>query len=141
MDAGDRFQAEESVFDLGGELGVGGFVGGGGGEAEGGEVAGRDAGDGGSRGFKVAGEVSGADEAEIDDVAVQAGVVAVAESMEEVGVGHRGRGWTGSCLFDGVAVVFEAAVDVLGGVGAPLGIAVEDEPGFAGADVGETVGG
>ena len=91
VDAGDGFEAEEAVFDLGGELGVGGFVGGGGGEAEGGEVAGRDAGDGRTGGVEVAGEVGGADEAEIDDVAVQAGGVAVAESMEEVGIGHRGR--------------------------------------------------
>jgi len=89
VDAGDGFEAEEAVFDLGGELGVGGFVGGGGGEAEGGEVAGRNAGDVGPGSVEVAGEVGGADEAEIDDVAVQAGVVAVAESLEEVSVGHK----------------------------------------------------
>jgi len=36
-------------------------------------------------------------------------------------------------------VVFGAAVDVFGGVGAPLGVAVEVEPGLAGADAGESL--
>jgi len=69
---------------LGGELGVGGFVGGGGGEGDGGD----EAGEGWERGC-IGGEVGGADEVEVDDVAAQEGVVAVAESGEEVGVGHR----------------------------------------------------
>ena len=39
LDAGDGGEAEEAIFDLGGELGGGGFVGGGGVEGDAGEEA------------------------------------------------------------------------------------------------------
>jgi hypothetical protein len=88
LDAGDFGEAQEAVFDLGAELGVGGFVGGGRGEGEGGEEAWRDAGDVGAGGFGVWSEGGGADEAEVDDVAAENGVVAVAEGGLERGGGH-----------------------------------------------------
>ncbi len=78
--------AEEAVFDLGEELGVGGVVGGGGAEGDAGDVAGGKAGDVGAGGVGVGGEGGGLDEAGVDDVAVLG--VAVAEEGEDVGGGH-----------------------------------------------------
>jgi len=60
-------------------------------EGDAGEVAPGDAGYGGAakiRGVGVGGEGGGADEVGVDDVALGVGGVAVAEEMEEVGVGH-----------------------------------------------------
>ena len=48
FDPGDGGVAEETVFDLGDELEVGGFVGGGGAKGDAGEVADGEAGDGGA---------------------------------------------------------------------------------------------
>jgi hypothetical protein len=90
LDAGDGWEAQEAVFDLGGESGVGGLVGGGELEGDAGEVAGGEVGDGGAEGVGIEGEGGGADEVGVDDVALGAGGVAVAEESEEVGVGH---GW------------------------------------------------
>jgi hypothetical protein len=91
FDAGDGFEAEETVFDLGEELGVDGVVGvrvrGGGVEGDVGDVPGGDAGDVGAGGVDVGGEGGGADEAGGDDVAA-VGEVAVAEEEMKVGVGH-----------------------------------------------------
>jgi hypothetical protein len=90
FDAGDGFEAEEAVFDLSEELGVDGFVGGGGVEGDVGDVTGGDAGDVGAAevwGVGVGGEGGGADEAGGDDVAA-VGEVAVAEEEMEVEVGH-----------------------------------------------------
>ena len=56
-------------------------------EGDGGEEAGGEAGDGGAGGVGVGGEGGGADEAGGDDVGAGGGV-AVAEEVEEVGVGH-----------------------------------------------------
>ena len=47
-----------------------------------------DAGDVGAGGFGVGGDGDGADEAEVDDVAGEDGVVAVAEGVEDVGLGE-----------------------------------------------------
>ncbi len=90
FDAGDGLEAEEAVFDLGGELEVGGVVGRGGVESDAGEVAGGEVGDGRAGGGGVGGEGGGVDEVGVDDV-VAGGGVAVAEEVEEVGVGHRRR--------------------------------------------------
>jgi hypothetical protein len=83
LDARDRLEAEETVFDLGDELEVGGLVGAGSAEGDVGEVARGEAGDGGAGGVGVGGEGGGLDEAEVDDVALVG--VAVAEEVEEVG--------------------------------------------------------
>ena len=88
FDSGDGGEAEETVFDLGGELGGGGFVGGGGVEGDVGDVARGEVGDVGAGGVGVGGEVGGADEVGVYDVGAGGGV-AVAEEVEEVGVGHR----------------------------------------------------
>ena len=48
----------------------------------------RDAGDMGAGGLEVGGDHDGADEAEIDDVAGEDGIVAVAEGREDVGLGE-----------------------------------------------------
>ena len=91
LDAGDGGEAEQAIFDLGGELGVGGVVGCPGGvEGDGCDEARGKAGDGGAGGVGVGGEGGGADQAGGDDVGAGGGV-AVAEQMEEVGVGHGGR--------------------------------------------------
>ncbi len=93
--------AEEAIFDLGGELGGGGILGGVAGadgvEGDGGEVTGREVGDGGAGGVEVGGEGGGADEAGGDDVGAGGGV-AVAEEVEEVGVGHEGRARMGAAF-------------------------------------------
>ena len=68
LDAGDGGEAEQAIFDLGGELGVGGVVGDGGVEGDGGDVAWGEAGDVGAGGIEVGGEGGGADEAGGDDV-------------------------------------------------------------------------
>ena len=82
------FEASEAVCDLGAELGVGIFVGLGGGEFDLDVVFLRDAGDVGAGGFEVGGDRDGVNEAEIDDVAGEDGVVAVAEREEDVGLGE-----------------------------------------------------
>ncbi len=87
MDVVDGFDAEEAIFDEGEELGVSGFVGAGGVERDGCEVAGGYAGDGSTGCFGVGCEGGGADECGVDDVAVR-GEVAVAEELEEIGVLH-----------------------------------------------------
>ena len=92
FDAGDGGEAEEAVFDLGEELGVGGVVGAGGAEGDAGEVARGEAGDGGAGCVGVGSEGGGGDEAGVDDVAVVG--VAVAEEVEEVGWGHGVSGGT-----------------------------------------------
>ncbi len=89
--AGDGGEAEEAVFDLGEELGVGGFVVGGGVELDAGEVARGDAGDVVAGGFGIGQERGGADEAGVDEVAAGGGI-AVAEGLAEVEVGHRRAG-------------------------------------------------
>src|SRR6266702_5723356 len=83
----DGFEACEAVVDLGGELGFGCFRGVGGGEGDFDEVFLGDSGDSGAGGFGVWLEVDGVDEAEVDDVAGDFGVVAVAEGEEDVGFG------------------------------------------------------
>ena len=89
LDAGDGGKTEQAIFYLGGELGVGGVVDRGSVEGDVGDVARRESGDGGAGGFEVGGEGGGADEAGGDDVGAGGGV-AVAEEMEEFGVGHGG---------------------------------------------------
>jgi hypothetical protein len=79
--------AEQAIFDLGGELGVGGFVQGGGVEGDGCDEARGEVGDVGAGGVGVGGKGGGADEAGGDNVGAGR-CVAVAEEMEEVGVGH-----------------------------------------------------
>jgi hypothetical protein len=96
-------EAGEAVLDLGLELGFGGFVCLRGGELDFDVVFLGDAGDMGAGGFEVGGDCDGADEAEVDDVAGEDGVVAVAEREENVGLGeHAGlmisvsrRCWSG----------------------------------------------
>jgi len=92
LDAGDGGEAEEAVFDLGEELGVGGVVGAGGAEGDAREVAGGEAGDRSAGSVGVGGDGGGGDEAGVDDVAVVG--VAVAEEVEEVGWGHGVSGGT-----------------------------------------------
>jgi hypothetical protein len=87
LDAGDGGETEQAIFDLGGEVGVGGVVGRGSVEGDVGDVAWGEAGDGGAGGVEVWGEGGGADEAGGDDVGAGGGV-AVAEEVEEFGVGH-----------------------------------------------------
>ena len=78
-------------------------------EGDGRDIARREVGDGGSRGVEVGGEGGGADEAGGYDVWAGGGV-AVAEEMEEVGVGHGGgllhciAGWGGVRVRLGLAV-------------------------------------
>ncbi len=84
----DGFEACEAVDDLCTELGGGGFVGLGRGEFDLDAVFLRDAGDVGAGRFGVGGDADGADEAEIDDVAGEYGVVTVAEGREDVGLGE-----------------------------------------------------
>ena len=89
----DGFEAGEAVGDLGAELGFGVFGGVGEGEGEGDAVFLGDSGDVGAGGFGVRLDGEGADEAEVDDVAGEFGVVAVAEGLEDVGFGEH-------CWFD-----------------------------------------
>ena len=82
------FEAGEAVCDLSDELGLGRFIGLGGGEGDFDDVLLRDAGDVGAGGVEVAGDGDGVDEAEVDDVAGEDGIVAVAEGLEDVGLGE-----------------------------------------------------
>ena len=70
------------------ELGFGGFGGVGGDEGDCDEVFLGDSGDSGAGGFGVRLDGDGLDEAEVDDVAGDLGVVAVAEGLEDVGFGE-----------------------------------------------------
>ena len=82
------FEAGEAVGYLGAEVGFSGFVCLCGNEFDVDAVFLRDAGDVGAGGFEVRGDGDGADEAEVDDVAGEDGVVAVAECEEDVGLGE-----------------------------------------------------
>ncbi len=86
----DGFEAGEAIADLGGELGDGvvGRVGRADDEVD--VELRRNAGDAGSGRFLIRRNTQAADEAEIDDVAGQRGIVAVAQSGEDVGVGEHG---------------------------------------------------
>jgi hypothetical protein len=84
----DSFETGETIFDLGFELGVGGFVGLGWGEFDFDAVLLRDTGDVCAGCLAVTRDFYGADEAEIDDVAGEDGIVAVAESEEDVSFGE-----------------------------------------------------
>ena len=86
--AADGFEASQAVCDLCAELCVGGFVGLVGVSDDFDDVFLRYAGDVGAGGFGVWGDGDGADEAEVDDVAGEDGVVAVAEGLEDVGLGE-----------------------------------------------------
>ena len=111
FDARDGLEAEEAVFDLGDELGVGGLVGTGGVEGDARKMAGGEAGDGSSVevwGGGVGGEGGGLDETCVDDVAVVG--VAVAEEVEEVG-------WVHGCRRDGSGLSVSLTVSFLRDVG------------------------
>ena len=82
------FEAGEAVCDLGAKVGLGGFVDLCGGELDFDAMFLGDAGDVGAGGFEVGGDGDGTDEAEVDDVAGEDGVVAVAECEEDVGLGE-----------------------------------------------------
>ena len=82
------FEAGEAVCDLCAEVGFGGFVCLSGGEYDFDVVFWGDAGDLGPGGFGIGGDGDGADEAEVDDVAGEDRVVAVAEREEDVGLGE-----------------------------------------------------
>ena len=95
LDAGDGGEAEEAIFDLGDELGVGGVVGGGSVEGDAGDEARGEAGDRGAGRVGIRGECGGADKAGGDDVALElrrvgSGQVAVAKEGVEVGGGRHG---------------------------------------------------
>ncbi len=81
-------EAGETVGDLGAEMGLGGFVSLRWGEFDFDGVFLGDAGDVGAGGFEVGGDCDGLDEAEVDDVAGEDGVVAIAEREEDVGLGE-----------------------------------------------------
>jgi hypothetical protein len=87
LDAGDVRKTKQAIFDLREELGGSGFVGRGGVESDVRDEALREAGDGGAGRVEVRCESGGADEAGGDDVWAGGGI-AVAEEMEEFGVGH-----------------------------------------------------
>lgn len=80
----DGFEACEAVSDLGDELGFGGFGGIGWGEGDGDDVFLGDAGDSVAGGFEVRLDGDGVDQAEVDYVAGDFGVVAVAQGGEDV---------------------------------------------------------
>ena len=82
------FEAGEAVFDLGVQLRVGGLVFAGGGQGDLDFMALGDAGDSGAGSFRIRGDGDGADEAEVDDVAWEDRVIAVAEDCEDVGLGE-----------------------------------------------------
>ena len=67
------------------------------GEGDGDAVARRDAGDSGAGGVGVGRDGDGVDQAEVDDVEGDVGVVAVAQGGEDVGFGESGRH---GCWFD-----------------------------------------
>ena len=82
------FEASEAVCNLGAELGFGGFVCLCWGELDFDAMFLRDAGDVGAGGFEVGSDRDGADEAEVDDVAGEDGIIAVAEREEDGGLGE-----------------------------------------------------
>ena len=81
----DGFEASEAVGDLGAEMGFGGFGGVGWGQGDGDDVFLGDAGDSGAGGFVVGLDGDGVDQAKVDYVAGNFGVVAVAQGGEDVG--------------------------------------------------------
>src|ERR1700733_1532271 len=85
---GDGFETGEAVRNLGAEVGLGGFGGGGGDKVDLDDVFLRDAGDVGAGGFEAAGNGEALDEAEVDDVEGELGVIAVAEGGADVGFGE-----------------------------------------------------
>lgn len=91
----DGLEAGEAVGDLGAEVGNGGFGWVGGDEVDVDDGFCGDAGDVGAGGFEVGGDGGAEDEAEVDDVAGEVGVVAVAECLEELGVGEHLWVWWG----------------------------------------------
>lgn len=86
--AADGFEAGEAVGYLCAELGGGGFFGLGGGDGDFDDAFLRDAWDACAGGFGVGGDGDGVDEAEVDDVAGEYGVVTVAEGVKDVGLGE-----------------------------------------------------
>ncbi len=80
----DGFEACETIRDLGSELGFGGFGGVRWGQGDGDDVFLGDAGDSCAGGFVVGLDGDGVDEAEVDYVAGDFGVVAVAQGCEDV---------------------------------------------------------
>ena len=82
----DGFEASEAVGDLSDELGFGGFSGVGWGQGDGDDVLLGDAGDSGAGGFVVGLDGDGLDQTEVDYVAADFGVVAVAQGGEDVGL-------------------------------------------------------
>jgi hypothetical protein len=95
--AGDGFEGGEAVLDLGGERGVFEVCDLGEGEGDVDSVARWDAGDSGSGGFGIGRDGDAVDEAEVDDVEWDLGVVAVAECGEDVGFGEHGERERRSC--------------------------------------------
>ena len=80
----DGFEAGEAVGDLGCELGFGGFGGVGGCEGDGEDVLLGDTGDSYAGCFVIAGDGDGEDEAEVDYVAGDFGVVAVSQGGQDL---------------------------------------------------------
>jgi hypothetical protein len=81
-------EAGEAVCDLSAEVGFGGIIFLRGSEFYVDLMFLGDAGDVGAGGFEVAGDCDAADEAEVDDVAGEDGVIAIAEREEDVGLGE-----------------------------------------------------
>jgi hypothetical protein len=108
LGAADGLEGGEAIFDLGGELGCGvGVVrvfGRGEGEPDVDAVAGWDSGDAGAGGLGVGRDGDVVDEAEVDDVAGDFGVVAVAESVADglFSEGKGGHGVAGSMIAGGL---------------------------------------
>ena len=88
----DGFETCEPIDDLCAELGLGGFVGVCRGEGELNFVASWDAGYVGAGCFVIGCKCDGADEAEIDDVTGQYGIIAVAKSGEDLRFSEHGEG-------------------------------------------------
>ena len=84
----DGFEAGEAVGDLGAEMGFGVFSGIGRGEGDGDDVFLGDAPDSGAGGLDVRLDGDGVDEAEVDYVAGDFGVVAVAQGLDDLGLGE-----------------------------------------------------
>ena len=91
----DGLEAGEAVDDLGAELGFGGVCGVGEGEGDLDAVLLGDAGDVCAGGVGVGGDGDGAEEAEVEYVAGDGGIVAVAEGAEDVGFSEH-------CWFDDI---------------------------------------
>jgi hypothetical protein len=92
------FEAGEAICDLGAEMGFGGFVFLSGREFDCDDVFLGDPRDMGAGGFEVGGDRDGADEAEVDDVAGEDRVVAVAERDEDVGLGEHAGLMISGCV-------------------------------------------